>query len=1318
MDLTTKIIEGSGLSIPIFDGSYNNGKGRYLSEPEIIKNSLLAQIFEPEELQSLLLVKIDSKNPDANHLKTRTFKDAIKRKLAFSSGDNYYFADDTLRKKIRQLFATEPDTACRYGSLLVSNCYKGSETFTNLRVKIVDFTDPQYADYKTGDCHGKISPRLAKQLGGERNCPLQFRFAWMKSWGETTDKSESQDVHTSNEISNHRGHRGNRGIRVEESDSVSPKSSNLTKRSFLTDEEKDCVNLTSTNLYKTTFSKDKESDCINSKYPKTSFLAKGTFLPDAKLTDAQGYDIVLDISSIKGIKKSHLKKLIPCGEYNFTQAVIGNRGNAKATSYDNSWQFTIWYSEAAIRQDLTQPTQEKAQQLAELQRHPLALAKYIIQQYDKQQQSQQEQTEETINEIDNNTNNQIQESRWISLLRSDKYGQLIETPKFRKFATDYIANQWRDLAIKSGYSHSSGMAMPSDTLPRGKICVPHLPEGEVILTRYPIVNSDNIRLYHNIHDPELKKTRNVVWIHPKDAEEYHQADFDGDQLMVSPASKLPNIAKETLRAGEPGRFEPVKQRPKLAYTEITDEQGNLKYRDLAQIAAVANQNKVGLVATNIGRVQSSTPREGENIERFTRRQRKLLNRLFQALQVEVDSPKSAERLEDIKEIEGANLLADAKKWSESHPSYFFDFKKDERLYRSFAMPADAPGAINVIAREVVNPLWQPTRIRSRDRHEFRYLFPKETLSVDALEWAEELKTRFQQSREEIKERVGDNREAFNEELGKLYDSYRAEIDELFTTPEERLEGAAALWHTQHTRPELDRHRKQCLELAEQIETTFSFEHNYEMPSAALPKDTYVLSVPFGENAIKWKETLERKGIEFDATIHPQLPVIEFAFKDLSPKVAEKLTAKFGDNFNDLDELHIPRDLRIIPPADHCWAESRQNTGVGALAYNLFTEEVCQQLQEFQLEEIKVLGIKYNDFADEDFASQQWKKRSVTLEVGVFELPESHPEFYRYNGTPILQIDGQNLGTFAPDSPKLPVGTKFVATLKPEGSSIILKVNANSIELPDVNLIESEDMLDTVEVDDDLMEFSDFTLIESQDMLDAVKEDDLREFSDFTLIESEDKLDTVEDDDLREFSDVTLLEFDSNSILYESTAENKNLSDVNLIESEDTLDTVEINDDSIELSDVTLSESKPKLNNVVELRGIDREFWRKEMFDNLVEAISITYQQRIANQSESKEIEQFKIGGQWTAYVQRSGDFIVRNENNRTICRGNMYTGEEIFPLSEAAASELEEMVLQRERLSANISSGQSLYSTQTSLNSKQEISNNTNHNQSHNIELN
>ncbi|MEP0873860.1 hypothetical protein NDA01_29565 [Trichocoleus desertorum AS-A10] len=268
MDLTTRVIEGSGLSIPIFDGAYNNGKGRYLSEPEIIKNSLLEQMFKPEELQSLLLVKIDHRNPDADYLRERGFADSIQRRLAFSSGNSYYFADDDLRKKLRRLFATEPDAACRYGSLLVSNCYRRSDTLENLRVKIVDFNDPEYARYKTGDCHGKISPQLARHLGGEQNCPFQFRFAWRRQWAEGSEEN------------------------------CSP----------------------------------------------ASFLSKRTLLPDVQLTDADGYDVIMDRSSIKGIKKARLDELIPCGDYEFPQAAMGNRGNARATSYDNSWQFIALHS--------------------------------------------------------------------------------------------------------------------------------------------------------------------------------------------------------------------------------------------------------------------------------------------------------------------------------------------------------------------------------------------------------------------------------------------------------------------------------------------------------------------------------------------------------------------------------------------------------------------------------------------------------------------------------------------------------------------------------------------------------------------------------------------------------------------------------------------------------------------------------------------------------------------------------------------------------------------------------------------------------------
>ena len=60
---TTEVVQDIGLKIKVFDGSYKDGKGKFLSEPGTIKNSLLELMFEPEELESLVLVKIDSKNP-------------------------------------------------------------------------------------------------------------------------------------------------------------------------------------------------------------------------------------------------------------------------------------------------------------------------------------------------------------------------------------------------------------------------------------------------------------------------------------------------------------------------------------------------------------------------------------------------------------------------------------------------------------------------------------------------------------------------------------------------------------------------------------------------------------------------------------------------------------------------------------------------------------------------------------------------------------------------------------------------------------------------------------------------------------------------------------------------------------------------------------------------------------------------------------------------------------------------------------------------------------------------------------------------------
>jgi len=1152
-----------GLIVPVFDGSYNNSKGnnvgRLLAEPKRFANTLLQQMFEPEELESLILVNIDNKKPEPHHLRPRTFDDGEKRQLAFSSGNSYFLANDELRAKIGELFATEKDTACRYGSLLTSECLKGLETLENLRIKIVDFTEPltdgkgniqkdsegniqyKYAEYQTGDCHGKISPRVAVILGGERNRPLQFRFAWRKDWAE------------------------------EETDNSLP-----------------------------------------------SFLAKGTLLPDRYLTEDKGYDIIMDRSSIKGINKDLLQETVPCGDYEFPLVVMGNRGNAKETEYDSSWQFAIWYSEEALKKDVVPATREKAEELANLQRNPLALAKFIVEEYDRKQARAAEQAENelTTDESDDEKQDkgkEKQELRMITLLRNDEFGQMIDSPIVAEFMRNYVANRWRDLAIKGGINYDSGMAQPAQAshqnpergLNRGEVCVPHLPEGDTIITRYPIVSGDNIRIYTNVHKPALTKHKGTVWIRPEDAEEYHQADFDGDQMVAIVAAKVPNIAAETLRAGEPSRHAAVKKRTKVAYTAALDEDGNRKYTKLSQIAAHSSQNKIGLVATTIGRVQSSIPNNSENPRLFERKRERLLNRLFDALQVEVDSPKSATRLEDVDEIDGKNLLKDAQKWSEKHPSHFFDFKKDERLYKTFPMPADDPNPINVIAREAVNPCWEATRIRNRERHEFRYLFPKDSYALDEEEYAIELKERARSSISDIKKRVGDDRKAFNEELGKFYEGLRTEIEELFPTTEERFPIAMALGNILHTKPDLDKHRQESAELAENLKVTFALEPEYELLHEALPRETYVLQVPFkktkggielliserfasklesadiqyekkgkrlivssqetdalDELGIKykkqdklvelanvWKDRLDIKGISYEAIAHPELPLVEFAFKELHPQIVENLENKYGQNYNDPDKIKIPDNLVVVPPADCGWVESRNEPGKASLVYNLFMDEVVQAIKQTEIDQIKVLGIRHNEYAQEDFSLQKWRNKEVTVEVGIIDhLPRTHPDYYRLNGAPILEIDGKNLGTFAPDTPKLPIGTTMTATLEPNGSTVILHIDPESIRLPQLT-------------------------------------------------------------------------------------------------------------EKISLSSTSTQPTASSLQS--------------DMQDLLVEAVQKYH--------EGSKQEQFKLGNdRWTAYVDPDGSFLVKNESKRTVCRGNYKTNEMLLPLKEEAAAQLQEMIAQRE----------------------------------------
>jgi hypothetical protein len=207
-------------------------------------------------------------------------------------------------------------------------------------------------------------------------------------------------------------------------------------------------------------------------------------------------------------------------------------------------------------------------------------------------------------------------------------------------------------------------------------------------------------------------------------------------------------------------------------------------------------------------------------------------------------------------------------------------------------------------------------------------------------------------------------------------------------------------------------------------------------------EAYELSVPF-DRAQNWMTTLETRHIRYEAVVNAALPVVDFYLPDLSERNAAVLQQTFGNQMIDIDQ--IPDDLRVAPPVDLTWAHWEGDTGKAALAYTLMTEQVIEQLQEFEIEAIKAIGIAHNDYATENFS--RWRNR-IQLEVVPYELDPNHPKYHAMNGVPILKVvDGGILGTFAPETPKLPIGATFEAAIADFTRSMVqLQIDPRSVQV--------------------------------------------------------------------------------------------------------------------------------------------------------------------------------------------------------------------------------------------------------------------------------
>ncbi len=1096
-----RLISEAGLKIPVIDLSLAES-GKYLSEPETIDDSLLELLGEENDLSSLVIVKLDrdrgkqlqyedpalAEQIYLNQLDKVEFGDNIKRGVIFSSGKSVYFGNKELIDNIRhQFFKTQPDHCCRYGSLLVSSCLQGAALFDSsqdnspIRLKIVDSqsNDPkereEAADFFTGDCHGKISPQLAQEVGAKSKRPFQFRMAWMTAWNQEGRRKEGK---------------------------------------FST--------------------------------PNTSFLAKGTFLPNRTLTEDRGYDIVLDRSSIKGIAKDRLNELVPCGDYQLPKMALGNRANAELQKYDNSWQFSIWFSEGAIASDIVPATKAEAQRLAQIQSNPLKLNRYIVEQHDRKASLIQT-DDDAVSVESSEEEREPKESRLVSLLRQDTKGLLTGYPKLVEFQRSQLRKIWLNLAIKGALHHDSAMAQPCDNLKPGTIAAPHLGNGtEVIVTRYPIVSKDNIRRYTvDNNQPaaqSLLNYRGCVFIRSDQAMQHHQCDFDGDQLIVTPTTRFPQISQEIRQANEPAEYPSVVKRKKIDY-------GQPKYTNLRQIAAAIKQNSIGHVATLIGRVQSSSNpyQKQSRRSKFEFAKRQLLGKLFDALQIEVDSPKSATRYQDHHE----ELITHTRNWSNKFPSPLFDYKKDERLYKTSCLPTSTDNNINCLAEKAVNPQWNQTRLKSLELDRFGWLMDKPENKEDLNYWEQvclpkalQIKQKYLERSREIHQANKSAPEQKKPEFAQLYEDLRAIVDEEFPDAEDRMLAASAMWKLETSKKNLKNHIAECKKLACQLSSTIKLVEEHKFVKSLEPKETWVVSIPFVRRdssqansdvignrkgnsyrplAAEFKAYLDKQGVNYEATVNSDLPLIDFALIDPQPELLETLQNKLGDNNNDRflmqqrvglvlactklcgvnprmgewgettpvpttgrgvsteeetssdSPLETPATdwlpktalhrflwqeptltnykgdtipLRIVPPKDYTWVEkmNEDNLAKGSLVLNLFAAEICQRLEEYQFTSFKLIGAKHNDYSQIDFSDERLKDKQFKFVVGKFDNPSD----YRHEQA-MVQLKGKDLAMFEPQSPRLPVGSTFIASIEQSKGTLILHVKPESVRLPDSEL---------------------------------------------------------------------------------------------------------------------------------------------------------------------------------------------------------------------------------------------------------------------------
>lgn len=223
---------------------------------------------------------------------------------------------------------------------------------------------------------------------------------------------------------------------------------------------------------------------------KHSWVAKGTI---AFSFDTGGYDLVLPESCFKGNK-------VKPGVYNPHTLYFGVVHQAEVRHVKMSYSVTQYLPWSAVEADILPGTIDQAKKLVYLQSNTRELAQFLM----------ADKAIDCEDEVDSDGNQSQYTSPIAEIVEADIHEQIIEHPWIARKVKELLRKRWLKLATAGAVQFQSCMTQPDEAIPDGVCCIPHLPEGEVIVFPYPCRWKWDITIWQNKHFPQWRGYEGVI----------------------------------------------------------------------------------------------------------------------------------------------------------------------------------------------------------------------------------------------------------------------------------------------------------------------------------------------------------------------------------------------------------------------------------------------------------------------------------------------------------------------------------------------------------------------------------------------------------------------------------------------------------------------------------------------------------------------------------------------------------------------------------------------------------------------------------------